>query len=180
MKKGIFILSLIICACNNVNEVKKHVIEKKSTMESNGIIQKKQETTNPDTLNRVQNQESKVYNLLLNNDSLNQEMKVQYNGKKKIIFTLITFNKLRNQRDSLIGIATRDQDKLSDEYDQAEDGTAFLYYTWHFTSSKCQLEMRIADSAKFIRIFEFNCNGLHKQSCPFETNGVLERIDMMK
>lgn len=94
-------------------------------MDSNGIVQKRQETMNFDTLNRIQDQKNKVYDLRLNNDSLNQKMKVQYNGKKKINFILITFNKLKNQRDSLIGVATMDIGKLSDEYDQADDGTAF-------------------------------------------------------
>lgn len=176
MKRGIFILWIIYLSCNGSIEHEKKGVQSYLQTDSNNNIEKKEKVKIVDTTKKTLTQKGKIYDLLLKNDTINQEMKIQYEGNNKINFSLITLNKLNDQTDTLKGIATKDLGSRSDEYDQSEDGTAFLYDTWHYVNGKCQLEFRIADSAQFVRIFEFNCNTLRNLSCPYETGGVLERV----
>ena len=174
MKNGILILWTLCLSCNGVNERKNQEMLSNPQSDSSNRFQKEEKIKIVDIMSKTLNLKNKIYDLFLKNDSINQEMIIKYETRNKINFILITSNKPTNQTDTLMGIATKDQDPRSDEYDQSEDGTAFQFDTWHYINEKCQIEFRIADSARFVRIFEFNCNRFHKLSCPFETGGVLE------
>jgi hypothetical protein len=119
-----------------------------------------------------------TYQLACNNDSLLQTMDVKYVGKKEIEFELRTANTARKIMDVLKGVATMDDKEGDPEEDVGDDGVSFLYDNWHYVKNKCQLYMRIADSAEYIKIFEYDCKSLHNVYCPLETGKVLKRIDL--
>jgi hypothetical protein len=114
------------------------------------------------------------------NDSLIQNIIVKYKNRNVISFTLMTKNVLKNVESKLEGIATKDDDKPTDDNeDECEDGTAFFYRNWHYINHKSQIQFRIGDSTKYIRIFEFDCQKLHNPESPFETKGVFKRTDIL-
>jgi hypothetical protein len=119
------------------------------------------------------------YLLTNRSDSFLQTMRVFYLNDTTIKFTLTTYNLINKKTSSLSGITERDElDDKDMESDFGNDGFSFFYDWWHYVNGKCALAMRIADSAKYIRIYEFKCKSLHDPTCPFETNGVLQRADI--
>lgn len=120
------------------------------------------------------------YTLAYRTDSLEQKMKVVVKRKKeKMDFSLIITNRIKKISDTVSGELTYVASGGS-EADVADDGSGFAYDNWKYTDKNgCHLNFRIdQDSAKYIRIQDFGCAKKLKTSSPFQTKGVLKRVDI--
>lgn len=139
------------------------------------VDQVKKQEGRPQEASDISNKEEIL--LEYKNDTLTQTMSVEYLNNKKIKFSFVSFNTLRSKRSNLQGLATMDESNADPEQDETEDGTAFFYDDWHYVNGSCQLDMRISDSATYIRVFDFKCDNLHEKVCPIATPGVMHRIN---
>jgi len=121
----------------------------------------------------------KGYLLSYKTDSLEQMMKVIEKKKDLIDFALITTNRIKHVSDTISGELTY-VDSGGSESDEADDGSGFFYDNWNYTNKNgCQINFRIdTDSSKYIRIHDFGCAEKLKTSSPFQTKGVLKRVDI--
>jgi hypothetical protein len=170
MNKAIAILSFLLISCGN-NRSEKKFEEKDKARGDSGQYQK-------DSLTSAAAHQKPGYKLEYKDDSLMQTMDISYITPHQLKFSLTTTNIAKGKKENLTGLATMNMHKGNSEYDQSEDGIAFLYDDWNYINGKCELDIRISDSTKFVRVFEHKCEKLRDPDCPFAIDKVLQRVDL--
>lgn len=174
MNKVIFGILLITVGCNNVNTDKQ---EEKKNIE----IDKLQPISQSPTEEIIASEKKGVEKDILyeyNDDTLSQTLKIKYISKEEIDFEIASINKIKNKKSILTGIAkgSLNQDPEMDEDDQ---GNGYAAREYRYSKEACSIGIRIAiDEAKNkAKVTEYNCYNLRDSNCPFESVGVLKKIE---
>jgi hypothetical protein len=109
-------------------------------------------------------------------DTLIQKLSVGYLSNKEIRFQLTSVNIIRHSTSTLAGtaLAKLNQDP---ELDEDDAGNSYPSTEYHYSNGNCLMGIRIAMNTKDkAKIFEYNCESLHKKDCPFASFGVLKKV----
>lgn len=161
---------VIIIGCNNVNPVGKGDLGDSKNM-----------TQNPPDISKDSERISgskKNENILYEckSDSLVQKLSITYLSNKEISFQLTSVNIIRNSISTLAGTAAA-KIHQDPEFDEDDAGNGYASTEYHYNNGSCVMGIRIATNTKDkVKIFEYNCELLHKKDCPFASFGVLKKI----
>ncbi len=171
MRKIFFGMFLTIIGCSNAGTDKK--TESRNTSEDT-MKNVSESLLNAVTQDKKDTAKSIMYEY--KNDTLLQTLRIKYNSTQEIQFELTSLNRIKNQTSTLTGTA---KSKLNQdpETDEDDEGNAYAAIEYHYTKDGCSLSVRIdMDTKDKAKVFEYNCDKLHKSNCPFASIGVLKKI----
>ena len=174
---GTFLLLLI--ACTNTNSKENKIPPKSINADSMLTVSKYSVDSLNSSANTLitKNDENTLSTLFeYKNDTILQRLVVKYLSKTEIKFDLTSFNKIKNKTSTLSGTASGklNQDPEMDEDDQ---GNAYAVEEYQFTKNDCSLSIRIDRNSKNrAKVFDYNCVQLHDNNCPFQSIGILLKV----
>ncbi|MCT4602054.1 MAG: hypothetical protein N4A59_03985 [Marinifilum sp.] len=108
-------------------------------------------------------------------NSLLQVLGVKFKTEDELEFTLIVFNKSKNKRSELSGVARMNEGDM--EFDEDENGESYPVNEY-FYKKDCWLSIRIdADNQNKLRIISADCEKYESKETPFTSDQILIKKD---